>query len=154
MCGKRGFEFHFPNNTAKQYWEESGFDRVKCSDEFERMHRLGQYIEFVTSTPSIVEQGAGVVVARDQKYLALGKELADLNRSLDAIHLRHHDTSHQEFKRKAPGKCDACFAAVYSTSFKPTGIQDQGECVCYCFIVIDDESVRRSLVALCEQRKL
>jgi len=106
----------------KEYEEESSFDRVKCSEEFERVHRLGEYIEAVTSTPGIEEQRADVVVPRGQKYFALGKELANLNRSLDAIHLRHDDTSHQKIEGEAPGKCDACFAAVYSTSFKPTGI--------------------------------
>jgi hypothetical protein len=73
----------------------------------ERMHRLGEHFEFVTPRKCILKQSARVVVPGDEQDLTFGKELADLNRGLNAVHLRHHDTCHKEFELKAPSKFDA-----------------------------------------------
>ena|ERR1022692_4772768 len=70
------------------------------------------------------------------------------SRGLNAVHLRHHDTCHEEFELKVPGKFDARFTAVHSPRLKSIRIQDHGDCVRYCYIVIDNESVRLSPEAI------
>src|ERR1017187_9796378 len=106
------------------------------------MHRLGEYFEIVTLRLSLLKQSAGVVIPRDEENLTFGKKFADFNRGLNAVHLRHHDTCHEEFELKAPGKFYASFTAVHSPRLKSIRIQHHGDCVRYCYIVIDNECER------------
>ena len=63
------------------------------------MHRHSEYFEFVTPRQSILKQRAGkVAVSGDEENLTFGKKLPDLDRGLNAAHLRHHDTCHEEFE--------------------------------------------------------
>ena len=82
------------------------------------MHGLGKYLESVAPRLSILQQSGGVVVSGDQEYLAIRKEKSDLNRGINAVHLRHYDTRHEEIRLKTPRNFDALLAAVHGPSFK------------------------------------
>src|ERR1035438_10416670 len=116
------------------------------------MHWLGEYLEFVTPRQSILKQSARVVITRDEEYLALGKKFADLNRGLNAVHLRHHDTCHEEVELTVTGKFDARFTAVRDRRLKAIHFQHHGNSVSHCYIVIYNESVRLSPVAVSGRR--
>src|ERR1035441_5758434 len=112
------------------------------------MHWLREYLEFVTLRLSLLKKCAGVVISRDEENLTFGKKFADLNRGLNAVHLWHHDTCYEEVELTVTGKFDARFTAVHSPRLKSIRIQNHGDCVRYCYIVIDNESVRFSPVAV------
>src|SRR5258707_8078707 len=96
----------------------------QLSQQILGMDGFGQDFKFVALGASLFQQVRGGSLAREQQDLAAGKDFADSNRRLNAIHVRHDDVADNQVRTAIAGAFHRGGAGINRGSVKSILVQD------------------------------
>jgi hypothetical protein len=107
--------------------------------EILRVDGLGQNFEFVALRPRFLQQVGRSRLAGKQENLAGWQQAADLNRSIDAVHVVHDHIADDHLRLDGLGHLDSRFATVCSHRVKTVSVQNNDQRVGDHALVIDHQ---------------
>jgi len=104
------------------------------------MYRLSKDIELVALSPRFFEQISCSCLSREEQDLAPGQELADANRSFNAVHVRHDHVADDEFRLGLSCAVDCGRAGINGGRVESVLVENYGEGVGNHTFIVNDEN--------------
>src|SRR5262249_14618946 len=103
------------------------------------MDRLGQDLKFVSLGAGFFQEIGRSRLAGEQQNLAVRKQFANTNRSLDAVHVLHDDVADDQVWSNLSSLFDRCRAGVDRVRLKTILVEDKREAVSDHLLIVNNK---------------